>query len=1038
MMKRLLFTLLFGLGLYGFALAQGRDISGRVTDAKGEGIPGASVLIKGTTTGTSTDLDGNFKLKVGSDLDVLVFSGVGLATKEVLVGSQSSISMTMEEDVKVLDKEVVVTSYREFTREQAVSTISTVDKKLIENVPMGSFDQILQGRVPGALISTNSGQPGAPANVRIRGIGSINASVQPLYIVDGVAISAGDFATINANDFERVDVLKDAAATSQYGSRGANGVIVITTKRGSKNMPAEITYRLQQGWTMRTQPRFNMMNTEEKIRFERLLYSQQGNANGGRVTAILAGAGTPEQKEAAISDLAQTNSDWSNFVFRVGKMTSHEVSARGGNDKTQYYIAGNYRKEEGILMASALERYNLRFNLDQQLTSKLKLSLSTTLGFSTQTRVNAEGSETAATTGGFLTANPIFHAYLNNPYTTPVGPSGNLLPTPFPQTQGGFLGNGNILGANTDYSRIENQLKFIGSAALTYQLRSDLSISTKVGIDYGNNQNKEVTRGDFAFNFYNAPFNSGFATFEFFRGQILTNTTLLRYTKTFARKHTINAYAGNEIVLENGFYMGQRGLRLNPRLDFPTPNPTNLNEITIASNEYRNNLVSFFGEVAYTFDSRYNVTVSYRRDGSSRFGQDKRFANFVSGGVSWNMHNESFMKSLENTITTAIFRVNYGTVGNQEFGGSDATNFRYFATYGQTGGYNGVAGTGPTSVPNPALGWEKSTSLGIGMDLGLFKDRLFLTVDYYDKKTSDLLLAKQISATTGFTSVFSNVGSLRNRGIEIRLRADIIKNEKFNWNFDANFTYNINKVENLGGLDQLPTTALGQTGGSVIKVGYPVQTFFLIPWAGVDRTNGNAQYLTPDGTITNTLSASNQRVIEGAFAQPPYFGGFTNTFTINKNLEISFFFTYAFGNKMINRPRAAAQVFAAAAGNLPYNKDRELLSMWLPGNTANNATTNIPSPIGQGIPTTNGQAWLSTRYLEDGAFMRLRNVRVGYTFDGETIKRAKISRLTVYAQAQNMLTFTNFKGFDPENSTPQDTGNFPVPRVFNLGADITF
>ncbi len=1049
MMKRLLFTLLFIFGLYGYALAQ-REVSGRVTDAKGGGIPGASVLIKGTTNGISTDLEGNFKLKVNSDLDVLVFSGVGLSTKEMVVGSQSSFDVKLEDEVTVLDGNVVINGYREFTREEAVSTVATIDKKAIEQIPVGSFDQMLQGRAAGLQMNSSSGQPGDAGRIRIRGVGSLTSILNtsatnlnvsdtfgPLYIMDGVAISPEAFATYNPNDFERLDVLKDAPAVSQYGSRGANGVIVITTKRGKKNQKALVTYRGQFGYTTLTRGRssFGLMNSQEKVAFERFAFGE-GIPLGIAGGILASPTGTTAQKEAAIAQFANTDADWTKFIFRVGRMQSHEVNVQGGTEKTRYYISGGFRREDGVVPNSTLDRYTLRFNLDQEVNKNLNVGLSSTIGYTTNQRPRDQGEE--GDQGSVTTANPVVQAILANPYYSPLDPNrpdrgGYSAPYTFAGTP--FTGpqpNGS-LNFNTNFLR-QQQFEFVGrgqtkvtmSAYAEYKLPlKGLSIRSNVGIDHLNNVSMTYVAPN-----AEAPSAAnglGFVTRGYLRQNVTTFTTMLKYATEFGKnkEHRISAILANEFVKRKFFSFSSQGQGLSTILPFPTPTAGNATFFpAIAAQESFNNLIGFFTDISYSYGGRYNLSVGARRDGSSRFGADKRFGTFYSVGASWNIHNENFFKGIEKVVSTAMVRVNYGIVGNQELGegtaGRQAGNFRYLPIFANATSYGGTPGLAPSVLPNPGLSWEQTANFGVGADFGFFKNRLMLTIDYYNRQTKDLLLSKAVSYTTGFTSQTINGGGIRNRGIEIALKATIIDSDNFTWRTDFNYTYNQNKITDLAGNERIIAR-----DGSALQTGYPVQTHFLVRWAGVDPQTGDGQYLNKDGVRTSNQDPNDAVMLTQSIA--PYYGGFNNSFIINKYFEIGVFFTYSGGNQMINNIDGFTRYVSYGSAPIDNsNKDRSMINAW----TTPGQNTDVPR-----------LDWLNqvndTRFLYDASFIRLKNVTVAYNIPGSILK-GKLSSVRIYAQAQNLLTFTNYRGFEPENTSAEDSFNFPTPRVINMGVDVTF
>lgn len=1036
MVKKLLFTLIFLLSLGNFVFAQSREVSGRVVDAKGEGIPGVSISIKGTTSGTSSEVDGSFRLKVNSNLDVLLFQSAGLKDREVPVGTQSVIpDVILEEDIKVLDKEVVITGYREFSREQAVSTVATIDKKVIDQVPMASFDQVLQGRAPGLQISAGSGQPGSNATVRIRGIGSVNGGTAPLYIVDGTAISAGDFSNLNPNDFENVSILKDGPAIAQYGSRGANGVILITTKRGSRDGKPTVTYRLQQGWVMPSRVRgVDRMNTPQRIEFERRAFAATGTSFGA-VGDILVGAGTPQQKEDAIAQLAKTDVYWPSFFLRTGNFTSHELNVSGGNEKTRYFISGAYRKEDGIVTRTGLERYTFRVNIDQEITKNFRVGISTAFGNNRQTagRVSGEGAED----GSFLTVqNPLYQMYVVVPYFSPLAPDGSY--TDAPGGTANFPLGFNVLKDHDLTNRLNRNIKLVGSAYLEYDLPiKGLKFRSLVGIDYSQDQNSIVV-SRYAPSGGNNTTPSGTPSgtggnvargFTTLRGTTWTNT--LNYNATFDKRHTISAVLGQE-VFERYFYtFSGSAQNINGAIPFPNfPAPATLAAApTFSNSETRNNLISAFVDVTYSFDKKYNLSLGTRLDASSRFGANKRLANFYSVGASWNAHYEDFLKNVfgdDKLLSTFLFRVNYGTSGNQEIGGnSDALNFRSLATYSASGSYNGAAALAPLNIPNPDLTWEKANNFGVGFDLGFLKNRIILTVDYYNRLTTDLLIAKQIPGSTGFSGPIINAGSLRNRGLELRLQAGIIRTENFEWNIDANFTYNQNRVMDLADNERIFVGA--GAGLSVAQVGHPMQTFYMTRWAGVNPDTGDGQYFDPNGNIVANPGQQNY-VILNKSGIAPIFGGVTNTFIINKNLELSVFLVYNQGNYIYNVSDAIG--YASGAYFPGRNKLPAMLNFWTP----DNRNSDIPR-IGW---NSQNDIYNSDRHLQSGSYIRVRNVSLAYRVPQSVFKSWKIAGVRVYAQAQNLFTFTNFTGIDPEKRNDTETYNYPMPRTFTAGIDVTF
>ncbi|MCZ8022512.1 MAG: TonB-dependent receptor [Cytophagales bacterium] len=976
--------------------AQERTVSGRVTSAEdGSALPGVNVVIKGTTTGTVTDVNGSYRLDVPSDGGTLVFSFIGLTTVEIAIGSRNVIDTQMASDVTQLS-EIVVTGYGAAQDKKSITgSVAQVTNKDIAQVSMATFDQILQGKAPGVMISAGSGQPGTAANVRIRGIGSINGGTQPLYILDGVPITAQDFATLNPNDFENVNILKDAASTSIYGARAANGVIVITSKRGKEGAP-KLNYSFQYGLTTRTNAKFDMMNTPQKIGFERLLFDN--GIVAGSIGAILDdGSLTETEKEERIAELGQIDTDWIDVFFRTGKTQMHELSSSGSNGKTSYFLSANYRTEDGIIIRSKLDRYTLRFNFDHKVNEKLNFGLNSSMGYSESSFLNSEV--------GNSTNNPVLSAFISNPYTRVRNPeTGEYEPGPT-----GF----NLVEQMEESNNEREEIKVVSNIFLQYELLKGLIARTTWGIDYRQRFNEFRINRD-------APNQGGIpgATGSLFQGydRLATyiGTTTLQYSKDFGSNHSFRALVGQELVRTNQYAFNYTGYGLNDKLQSPaaiTPGTNTNNLIPLVGGFNADNaLLSYFFDGLYTLNNKYNFSVGLRRDGSSRFGANKRFAIFYAVGASWNISDEQFMQSLS-FVNSLKLRSSYGTQGNQEGIG----NFSYLGTFGSNFNYAGEQGIAPTQIGNPDYQWETTKSFNLGLDFTVLNNRISGSFEFYNDLTEDLFINTQLSRTSGFTGISRNVGVMRNRGFEISLNTENVKIGDFSWSTNLNITFNKNRIVDLFQEDEFVL------GTGIVREGLPLGSHYVVEWAGVNPANGDPLYRDANGNVTNVFNADNSQAKFGTW-DPPRFGGFTNTFRY-KAVELSIFCSFQEGNVLFNNQRFFANNPLNFGG---FNQSTEQLNAWTtPGQITN-------------VPRVDAQRQFSSQDLEDASFLRVRNVLLSYTLPSKIASKAKLASVRVYAQGQNLFTFTKYSGFDPEDNNNVQLSQYPVPRSITFGVDLGF
>ncbi len=969
--------------------AQQRTVSGTVTSREdGSPLPGVNVLLQGTSLGSITDVNGRYTIGVPQEGGVLVFSFVGFVTQALEIGPGNVLDVQLDVDATQL-KEVVVTGYGDpQEKRKYTGSVAQVGSKLIENVPVATVDQMLQGRAAGVMVTANSGQPGTPAFVRIRGISSAG-SVTPLYIMDGVPISAGDFAALNPNDIESINILKDAASSSLYGTRGANGVIVITTKRGSEGI--NMHYNVQYGVTTRTNAKFDMMTTAQKIQFERLM--AEFGLYQGEVGRILEdGSLSSAEKEQRIAELARINTDWTDVFFREGITQMHEISASGGTGRSNFFLSASYRTEEGIIKESDLDRYSLRFNFDHDATERFSFGVSNSIGY---TRTNFLPTET-----GNNINNPVLYAFIANPYTRVKDPNTN-------EYEEGPTGFNLVEQMEQSYNRQE-QLKIVSGAYLRYEIIPGLVAKTNWGIDFSE------TLDDFRIN-AGAPNQGGIngeqgvLTRGYGRLASIIGTTSLQYAFNIKQDHNLRVLVGHGNT--TGFSFNGYGLndKLGSAAAITQGTPSNNFIAEVGGFNTDNALLSYFLDGLYAFRDRFTVSFNVRRDGSSRFGKNKRYANFYSVGASWNLMAEQFMTRFP-FVNDLKLRASYGTQGRQ----TGIGNFQSLALYGSGFSYAGQQGIAPVQPANPDLQWEQTASLDIGLDFLILNERISGTVDFYHKLTTEMFVDTPLSRTSGFSSLSINGGEMRNRGVEVTLGTRNIVTTNFTWSTDLNITFNDNEVLKL----TFENDATRETG---FREGLPIGTFAMVEWAGVNPANGDPLYRDKNGNVTNVYNADDAVAKFGTW-DPPRFGGLTNTFTY-KGIELSIFFSFQHGNVLLNNQR----FFNNNPLNFgQFNQSVEQLRAWRqPGDITN-------------VPRVTAQREFSSQDLEDASFIRLRNVSLAYFLPPRLITRTKLKSVKIYLQAQNLYTLTKYSGFDPEDAGSVQLSQYPVPRVFTGGIDIGF
>ncbi|WP_255036563.1 SusC/RagA family TonB-linked outer membrane protein [Lacihabitans soyangensis] len=965
MMKtlRLLMGLVFLVGLQ-TSYGQLMKVTGKVTSTEdGSALPGVTVQIKSTNRGTQTDVNGAFSIEAGPK-EILSFSFIGLQPVEVTVGNQTVINVNMASSDKFLN-EIVVVGYGQQSKKMSTQTISTIGSKSIANRPVLAPQDLLQGQAAGVQMVGSSGLLGANPVIRIRGAASITGGGQPLFVVDGVPLNDGTLSAgqgapvglnpllnINPQDIESMSVLKDAAAVSIYGSRGANGVILINTKKGTSDRKTEINLDTYTGFSNATNL-IPMMNTEQFNTY----------SADYRKARNLAAVTNPTDYF-----------DWPTNVVQQGRTNNVSLSARGGSQNTTFFIGGTYATESGFTIGNDLRRLAGRLNLEHKATKYLTLGTNLSLSNVDMDRIGAENSTFA----------PLTSSYLMLPYVLPRDAAGNFVNTGFVQ---------NVLGIEALNTNRFVSKRTTGNIYADFKIIKNLTFRTDFGMDYNSGDSKQRQVDLFT------PTGSASRDFQYDSKWLSTNT--LKYNTGFG-KSTISALAGYSYetalfdrILVAGTGFASDGLPNVVSAATPTSTVEERSEWALESQ---------FGRFNYGFDNKYLFEASVRRDGSSRFGADNRYALFyaVSGG--WVVSEEKFLKN-QKFINFLKLTASYGTAGNDRIG-----NFSSLDLYG--GGvlsdYAGSPGLRPTQVPNRSLTWEETAQLDLGINTTFYKNMFTLSVNYFDKITSGILLDVPFPFTTGFASASRNIGKMQNKGVEVDLNVNIINKGDLTWSFGLNSAYLKNEVLELpdASVDADGNRFVAGSGAQRAVVGRTLNEFFLVKGLGVNPATGNYEWASKDGTPTTTYSANN-RVFTGS-AIPKWTGGF-NTNVAYKGIDFSAQFSYTYGNKVLIDGLRFTENMNPAAG---FNKSTTLLDYWKQAGDVAFA----PSLASTTAPLFNQ---LSTLQLQNGSFLRLRNASLGYTIPAKLVEKAKAFRsVRLYALGQNLwlLKDKNFRGPDPEVS----------------------
>ncbi|MGX1928975.1 SusC/RagA family TonB-linked outer membrane protein [Flagellimonas sp. 2504JD4-2] len=1006
-----------------------QTVTGVISDQYGVPLPGATIVEKGASNGVIADFDGKYAISNLGENAILVFSYVGYSEKEVIVGDETIVNVSLVEELSQL-KEVVVIGYGTQLKEQISGSVASVGVEAIEKIPQVSIDQLIQGRAAGVTVTNNSGRPGGAVSVRIRGVGSINASSEPLYIIDGVPVSgdntgdsSGNLAGINPNDIASVDVLKDASATAIYGSRGSNGVVIITTKKGNRNK-TKINYN---SYTAIQQPT-NPLPVLELPEYAALQNEMR------RVFGLF------PINEFIRPDRLGKGTNWQSEIFDEALLQNHQLSFSGGNDRTQYYMSLGYTDQDGIVKRTGFNRTSLRLNLDSQITNEIKVGLQLTVNRTNETIVNNGNTEGIIALA--LRSNPARAVF--NPDGSYAGPVADELSVAVPNPVA-ILDN------------IDNDLRkdqFLGNVYAEIELFKNLKLRSEFGGNFGYNKRSEFRK---AFSYGVVSFDNPSLTKVNSNNDFWIVKNLLTYSNVFGGKHNVTFLVGHEAQESsfNGITTIGEGF-----LDNNQPTLNNASADTHRIDEFKgsNSLESYFSRWIYSFDNKYSITASLRADGSSRFAEGNKWGYFPSVSAAWRLSNEPFMKNF-NAIKNIKFFGGYGEVGNQEI-----SNNAYLALL-RTNNTDLGSAFSVVNIPNPDVQWETSKQVNLGLDFSLFDSHLNTTIEVYRKINSDFLfqlnLTDFVLGGRGPGSIrppWVNLGEMENKGIDVTLNFDTLNFGDFSWNSTLTVSHYRNKVlELVDGLTINGQVSLEDVGQVLTEtaIGEPIGVFYGYKTAGLfrntnDLANAPTQFGQPvgdasvqgrtwlgdirfedvngDGEITGE-----DRTVIGS-PHPDFTFGWQNNFNY-KGFNLGVFLQGSYGNEIFNGLGRSL-----TGGNFVFRNQLEsVVDYWNPKNPD---TAVQPRYTGNATPNV----FISDRYIEDGSYLRIQNVRLGYSIPAKFLDKIGFSKLNIYGSIQNLYTFTNYSGYDPEvGSLNQnsllagvDNGRFPLPRTFTLGIDIDF
>jgi TonB-linked SusC/RagA family outer membrane protein len=1011
-MRRIL-LLAFAVLLAFNSWAQDRSVTGRVTSAEdGSALPGVNVVLKGTTTGTVTDVEGNYKINVPSGGGTLVFSFIGLTTTEIGIGSRSVVDVQLAADVTQLS-EVVVTGYGIQDKKTLTGSVSSVKGDVFKNLPVQSVDRGIQGRLAGVQIAAASGAPGGALNVRVRGIGSVNGSNDPLWIVDGVQLSrfgqttqssSNPLASINPNDIESVEVLKDAGSAAIYGAQAANGVVIVTTKKGKKGK-SNVEVSVQTG-VVQPLNLYDMMNGQQFAEIKAESYVNAGLPLTGPTGAHTV-FGDP-------NDGNLTNFNWVDELYHTGRLNTYDISLSGGDEKTSFLMSISYQKQEGQIIKNDWQRGTARLNLTHKPTKKLTMGANLSLAYQRIFGAIADGNFVNSPFVAAFSSQPTSSAYLSD--------GKNF--APYPASNSGHLFGYNIVQGVNEEVRLGRTPQTVSSFNIDYEIMPGLNLRGLAAVDasFGTDNNQRPG---------SIPAFAGGQMSVTSRRTIAYNTNaVLAYNKKFGQIHSISALGGFEYRKE------ERGGVGAAQFTFPNVALRLLSSGATARPAteffFDNARQGFFGQVKYTLKDRYSVDATLRRDGSSRFGSSNQYGTFYAGSLAYIISEENFMKSLT-WLDNLKIRGSYGVVGNSEI-----ADYDWFTAFGSPAAgavgipagaqYSGISILRLLTLGNDRIGWEEETQLTAGVDFSLFGGRLSGSVDYYKNNTANQLFNIDLPTDSGVGSVRGNVGEVLNTGIEVELNGVVLDRSGFKWTMNGNIATLRNE------LLSLPNNA--PRIGNTLIVGEPVRFLYLFDFAGINPANGKAMIRDVNGNLAyQGLEAD--AAVRGSLI-PTYFGGFANNFSY-KGINLEVFFQFQGGNKAFNSDFYNYYDAGSGADNQLVSQ----LNRWQqPGDI-----TNVPRAFQGGSIDGQDQqfgTFGSTQFMSDASYLRLKQVTLSYNLPMSIVSKTRMNKINVFVQALNLWTLTNYAGIDPEVVTNNQStgasafGVYPVGRQFMAGLTVGF
>lgn len=1050
-------VLFMGLTMLSAALyAQTQAITGQVTDlTNGEALPGVNILVKGSTVGTVTDVEGNYRLSVPEEAETLVFSSVGYLSEEITIDNQTTIDLALSPDIQSLS-EIVVVGYGTQDKKELTGAIASVNSEAIKDLPVTGLDQALAAQVPGVQVNQSNAAPGGAVNIRVRGTVSINSGSEPLYVIDGYPISvsanqvSNPLSSINPNDIESIDILKDASASAIYGSRASNGVIIITTKKGKSGKP-QFSLDAYTGF-QRVEKRIDVLNAREFA----TLYGESRNNSyldffGDQGAQITDDNETRQALGATSSDLYHIDpqladpsqfgegTDWQDEIFRTAPINNVQLSARGGTDALTYYLSGGYFNQQGVVIESGFERYSFNTSLEANVTNKVRLGFNLNSAYSVNQLVNGEGSWHE---GGVVTS-----ALMMPPTMDVRDEDGNFQDLRDVYPSWGFVDVVNPVQIAQENQRAINRFRAFGSLFAEYDIVEGLTFKALLGGDYATSEEDKFTPRTL-----NDRVRGGNTAYQ-------DNTTARNYLSEFTLNydkslgdHHLSALLG---------YTTQKERRRCTRIeatDFPNDYVQDITGGVISnviSNPREWSLLSYLGRINYDYRGKYLLTATIRRDGSSRFGADNRWGNFPSVSVGWRISEEAFMDNVS-FLDDLKVRASYGLTGNNSIGDYASIGLLAPSNYVVDG--NVVLGQIKGSLPNENLGWETTAQFNVGLEVGLVQGRLFFQGDYYDKYTRDLLFQVPVSVISGVREYTTNIGEVSNRGWEVSLTTRNVVGD-FNWTTSLNVSANRNKVEKLGASDDPIFTGNIAGRSHTATIGYPIGSYYGLQWDGLYLTQeeldnqpenvsvggrpafiGDVRWKDIDGN--GQIDDEDQSII-GDW-QPDFIYGVTNTFSY-KNLDLSVLIQGSEGNELYNVQKRNLGIMV-----LYGNEYAESLNRYQsPANPGNGALPKEKRAVASNSTTSS-----SDYYVDDASFMRIRNITLGYRLPPGITDNIGFSSLRAYISVQNAFLFTDYLNYNPEVSATNTTtayqtnidpltpgidyGSYPTARTFTLGINVTF